>query len=206
MAEGIMIKSEDKILEETHSQFIQSIKSKNSLSVLKTALDKIKSGTSGSSTLTMKFDQFSSILEEIILIIDQDVLNDRLQSLVVRILKISKTTFATTLSIAEKDFVSEAVTTVEKSIIKTKKVYEVVKKSLKEFTGKDVDESKLKIETINDNGDIQINGVEQTFSQSKAVMKQTLSTFVSKQMMMNNVLMTLNLLRSTKKKRKEDDM
>merc|ERR1711915_137357 len=119
-----------------------------------------------------------------------DVLNDRLQSLVVRILKISKTTFATMLSIAEKEFVSEAVTTVEKSIIKTKKVYEVVKKSLKEFTGKEVDESKLKIETINDNGDIEINGVEQTFSQSKAVM-------------MNNVLMTLNYLEVQRKKEKK---
>merc|ERR1711915_284814 len=204
--EGMIMKSEETLLEETRSQFIQSIKSKNSLSVLKTALDKIKSGTSGSSTLTMKFDQFSTILEEIILIIDQDVLNDRLQSLVVRILKISKTTFATTLSTAEKDFVSEAVTTIEKSVIKTKKVYEVVKQSLKKVTGKDVDESKLKIETINDDGNIQINGVEQTFSQSKAVMKQTLSTFVSKQIMLNNVLMTLNLLRSKKEKRKEKDM
>merc|ERR1711915_192713 len=141
--EGMIMKSEETLLEETRSQFIQSIKSKNSLSVLKTALDKIKSGTSGSSTLTMKFDQFSTILEEIILIIDQDVLNDRLQSLVVRILKISKTTFATTLSTAEKDFVSEVVTTIEKSIIKTKKVYEVVKQSLKKVTGKDVDESKF---------------------------------------------------------------
>merc|ERR1719233_2459006 len=195
--DGSVIKTEETLMQEMTLQFVQIVKSKNSVSILQKAILNAKSG--GATTgRKVKFSQFSQILEEILSLYEEDIASSKVQNLVMKIIKLSKGKFSTSLTSVEEKMLTESMEVVEKVITKTEKFYESLKISMKEISGEEVDESSYEIETIDENGGVLVGGAEQKFMQSKVVIKQKFSNLVMKQSLMSTVLNTLTILKTMK--------
>merc|ERR1712106_339506 len=196
-ADGSVTKSTETLMQEMTLQFVQAIKSKNSVSLLKTVIESAKSG-GGSSGRKVTFVQFSQTLQEILSLLEQDITSNKIQRLVIRLIKLSKGKFSSSLSSTETEMLSESMTVVEKVMTKTTEFYKSLKSSMKEISGEEVDESSYKIETINESGAILIGGSEQKFAQSKVVIKQNFAKLVMKQNLMSSVIKTITILKTMK--------
>merc|ERR1712106_1268537 len=195
--DGSVTKSTETLMQEMTLQFVQAIKSKNSVSLLKTVIESAKSG-GGSSGRKVTFVQFSQTLQEILSLLEQDITSNKVQRLVIRLIKLSKGKFSSSLSSTEIEVLTESMTVVEKVMTKTTEFYKSLKTSMKEISGEEVDESSYKIETINESGAILVGGSEQKFTQSKVVIKQNFAKLVIKQNLMSSVIKTITILKTMK--------